>query len=63
MTSGKKYKLFDDWFSICSQDSNLEYIETINMKQLSKRDYKGKHFTGVNTDFGNSEPVMVFRKK
>lgn len=62
MTSGKKYPLFDDWKGLCESNKQLEYIETINMKQLSKRDYKGKHFTGVNTDFGNSEPVMVFKK-
>lgn len=62
MTSGKKYPLFDDWKKIALQTEGLQYVETINMKQLSKRDYKGKHFTNVETDFGNEEPIMVFTK-
>jgi DNA modification methylase len=63
MTSGKKYKLFDDWFNILNELETMEYVETINMNQLSKRDYKGKHFTGVTGEMGFKEPVMVFKKK
>lgn len=60
MTSGKKFRLFDDWFNIM-HDNGLEHVETFNIKQNSKRDYKGKHHTGVQSDFGESEAVMVFR--
>lgn len=60
LTSGKKYTLFDDWFRIMKANG-LEHVETISIKQNSKRDYKGKHHTGVETDFGNEEMVMVFR--
>ena len=59
LTRGKKYPLFNDWFKI--MEANLEYVETISIKQNSKRDYKGKHHTGVDTDFGESERVMVFK--
>lgn len=62
MTSGKKYPLFDDLFNYMKSREELDFVETIEMSQLSKRDYKGKHFTGVDTDFGVKEPVMVFRK-
>ncbi len=60
MTSGKKHKLFDDWYSIMLM-CGLEHVETFSIKQNSKRDYKGKHHTGVESDFGESEAVMVFR--
>jgi len=60
MTSGKKHPLFDDWFKIMDE-SGLEHVETFNIKQNSKRDYKGLHHTGVQSDFGESEAVMVFR--
>jgi hypothetical protein len=60
MTSGKKFRLFDDWYNIM-HDNGLEHVETFNIKQNSKRDYKGKHHTGVQSDFGESEAVMVFR--
>lgn len=63
MTNGKKHKLFDMFFNELNNSDNMEFVEVIDMKQLSKRDYKGKHFTGVNTDFGVKEPVMVFKKK
>jgi len=62
MTSGKKYKLYDDWFNIASENKSFEFVEVIEMKQGSKRDYKDKHFTGVSGSFGFKEPVMVFRK-
>lgn len=62
MTSGKKHKLFDDWFRILSETSGLEFVETLDIKQNSKREYKGKHFTGVSGDMGQTEPVMVFKK-
>jgi len=55
LTSGKKYPLLDDWFSIMRM-GGLEHVETFNIKQNSKRDYKGLHHTGVE-----SEAVMVFR--
>lgn len=60
MTSGKKHKLFDDWFKIMI-DNNLEHVENISIKQSSKRDYKDKHYTGVKSDYGEKEQVMVFR--
>lgn len=60
MTSGKKYPLFDVWFKIM-ESFDLEHVENISIKQNSKRDYKGKHYTGVDTDFGESEGVMVFK--
>lgn len=62
MTSGKKYKLFDDWFSEFLKTKGLKHVETLDIKQNSKREYKGKHFTGVTGDMGQTEPVMVFRK-
>jgi len=63
MTSGKKYPLFDDFFRELDSNKCLEFIEILDIKQSSKRDYKGKHFTGVVTDYGVKEPVMVFKKK
>jgi len=60
LTSGKKYPLLDDWYSIMRM-SGLEHVETFSIKQNSKRDYKGLHHTGVDSDFGESEQVMVFR--
>lgn len=60
LTSGAKYHLFDDWHRIMSE--HLKYIATISMKQNSKRDYKGKHFTGVSSDYGESEGIMIFQK-
>lgn len=63
LTHGKKYKLYDAFFDYMSSKPELEFVEVMEMKQLSKRDYKGMHFTGVNTDFGVKEPVMVFKKK
>lgn len=63
MTSGKKHKLYDAFFDYMSSKTELELVEVMEMNQLSKRDYKGMHFTGVNTDFGVKEPVMVFKRK
>jgi hypothetical protein len=62
MTSGKKYKLYDAFFNAMKNIQGLEYVETLDIKQSSKREYKGKHFTGVTGDMGQKEPVMVFKK-
>ena len=59
---GKKYKLFDDWFKILDDNINTKFVDILDMKQVSKRQYGDKHFTGVVGDMGEKESIMVFMK-
>lgn len=63
MTSGKKHKLFDDWSRIIEETGWAERLDDISIKQSSKRDFKGKHGSGATGDMGETEGVMVFKKK
>lgn len=60
LTAHGKRPLFDDWYSIVVNTCGLLPVETISMKQLSRKQFMGKHHSGVATDYGNVEPVMIF---
>ena len=65
MTSGNKYKLFDDWFKLFKENSGFEFVEIFDIAHQSKRVYNGKHATmkdEVEDYQGFKEPIMVFRK-
>ena len=40
----------------------LTFVKISSIEQSSKRQYGDKHFTGVKTDFGLKEKIMVFTK-
>lgn len=61
LTSGKKYKLFDEWFAIAESIDGFEFVEVIEMKHQSERQYNGKHFTNAEIN-GFKEPIMIFQK-
>lgn len=63
LTTGKKEKLFDDWFDIFFKIDGFEFVEVFDMKLNAKRNftmncnYTDEEYTGFK------EPVMVFIKK
>jgi hypothetical protein len=62
LTYGKKYKLFDDWFSIFESHSGFEFVETYEINHQAQKQYF-KNTTYTKEEYaGFKEPVMVFRK-
>ena len=63
--SNKKHRLFEDWEDIMLE--HFTFVEYTDIKTTHsgkvERDYKGKHYTGANTDFGFKEKAMVFIKQ
>lgn len=62
MTSGKKYKLFDDWLNIFENIDGFEFVEIFEIKHQSKRNITMNTTYTENEYKGFKEPVMVFRK-
>lgn len=63
LTRGKKEPLFDDWFDIFSNHSGFEFVEILEMKHQSKKNYTMNCNYDKEKYTGFKEPIMVFRKK
>ena len=61
LTRGKKEPLFDDWFNIFNNHSGFEFVEILEMKHQSKKNYTMNCNYNKEKYTGFKEPIMVIR--